>query len=74
MLEVCSGTKEVKLTLLHPHGPSNSFKYSEPQNIHTISMDDILTLVDPRIRSGCVYSDKKEMAFATKQLYTVSPQ
>ena len=23
-LEVCSDTKEVKLTLLHPHGPLNS--------------------------------------------------
>ena len=59
MLEVCSDTKEVKLTLLHPHGPSNSFKYSVPQNIYTIPMDDILMLIDPRTRSGCVYSDKK---------------
>ena len=44
VLEVCSDTKKVKLTFLHPHGPSNSFKYPEPQNIHTIPMDDILTL------------------------------
>ena len=74
MLEVCSDTKEVKLTFLYPHGPSNSFKYPEPQNIHTTPMDDILTLVDPSTRSGCVYSDKKEMTFATKQHHTVSPQ
>ena len=74
MLEVCSDTKEVKLTFLYPHGPSNLFKYPEPQNIHTTPMDDILTLVDPRTRSGCVYSDKKEMTFATKQHHTVSPQ
>ena len=60
MLEVCSDTKEVKLTFLHPHGPSNSFKYPEPQNIHTITMDDILTLVDPRTRSGRVYSLTKK--------------
>ena len=39
VLEVCSDTKEVKLTFLHPHGPSNSFKYPEPQNIHTMPMD-----------------------------------
>ena len=70
-LEVCSDTKEMKLTFLHPHGPSNSFKYPEPQNIHTIPMDDILTLVDPRTRSGHVYSmTKKEMTFATEQLRT----
>ena len=60
VLEVCSNNKEVKLTFLHPHGPSNSFKYPEPQNIHTIPMDDILTLVDPRTRSGRVYSLTKK--------------
>ena len=76
VLEVCSDTKEVKLTFLHPHGPSNSFKYPEPQNIHTIPLDDILTLIDPRTRSGRVYSLTKKyvMTFATKQLHTVSPQ
>ena len=31
VLEVCSDNKEVKLTFLHPHGPSNSFKYPEPR-------------------------------------------
>ena len=75
VLEVCSDTKEVKLTFLHPPGPSNSFKYPEPQNTHTIPMVDILTLVDPRTRSGRVYSlTIKEMTFATEQLRTVSPQ
>ena len=56
VLEVCSANKEVKLMFLHLHGPSSSFKYPEPQNIHNIPMDDILTLVDPRTRSGRVYS------------------
>ena len=60
MLEVCSDTKKVKLTFLHPQGPSNSFKYPEPRNIHNIPMDDILTLVDPRTRSGRVYSLTKK--------------
>ena len=37
MDEVCSDTsKEAKLTFLLSHGPSNSFKYPESQNIHTI--------------------------------------
>ena len=75
VLEVCSDTKKVKLTFLHPQGPSNSFKYPEPRNIHNIPMDDILTLVDPRTRSGCVYSlIKKEMTFATERLHSVSSQ
>ena len=56
VLEVCSDNKEVKLTFLHPHGPSNSFKYPEPQNILNIPTGDILTLVDPRTRSGRVYT------------------
>ena len=52
MLEVYDDTKEVKPTFLHPHGPSNSFNYSEPHTIHTIvPVDDILTHVDP---CGCV--------------------
>ena len=60
VFEVCSDTKEVKLTFLHPHGPLNSVKYPEPQNIHTTPMDDILTLVGPRTRSGRVYSLTKK--------------
>ena len=71
MLQVCSDTKEV-LKFLYPHGPSNSFKYPDPQNIHTIPMDDILTLVDPRTKSGCVNSDKKRNNFAIKQHHTVT--
>ena len=64
-------TKEVNLTFLHPHGPSNSFKYPELHNIHTIPMVDVLTLVDPRTRGGRVYSlTKKEMTFDTEWLRT----
>ena len=75
VLKVCCDTNKVQLTFLHPHGPSNSFKYPEPQNIHTIPMDHILTLVDPRTRSGRVYSlTKKEMTLATKLLHTISSQ
>ena len=36
VLEVCSDTKAVKLTFLHPHGPANSFKYPTPHNIRTM--------------------------------------
>ncbi len=52
---------------------SRSVKYPEPHNIHTIPMDGILTLVDPRTRSGRVYSlTKKEMSCATERFYTMS--
>ena len=74
-LEVCSDPKEMKRTFLHPHGPSNWFKYPEPQNINTIPMDDILTHVDRRTKSVNMYSlTKKGMTLATEQLCTLSPQ
>ena len=67
VLEVCSDTKEMKLTFLHPHGPPNWFKYPEPQNYRTIPMDGILTLVDPMTRSGRVYSmiDRNDLCYQT---------
>ena len=68
VLGVCSDTNQVKLTFMHPHGPSNSFKYPDPHDISTISMESTLTLVDSRTtRSGRVYSlIKKEMRCATE--------
>ena len=68
---MCSETKEVRPTFLHLHGPANSFKYPTPHNIRTLPMDNIntLTLVDPRTRSGRVYSlTKKEMTAAKERL------
>ena len=38
----------------------NSFRYAGPRDIHTMPMDDIVTLVDPQTRSGHVYSLTKE--------------
>ena len=62
----------MKLTFLHPQGPSNSFKYPEPRNIRNIPIDDILTFVDPRTRSDRVYSlTKKEITFAAERLRSV---
>ena len=59
MLEVCSDTKEVKLTFLHPHIPSNLFKYPETQNIHTIPMDDIIRRPKDK-KWSCVLFDRLE--------------
>ena len=37
----------------------------EPKNIHTIPMDDILTLVESWMRSDCVYALKKKYFYQT---------
>ena len=61
---------QVKLTFLHPHGPS---KYPEIQDIRTIPTDDILTLADPRTRTGHVYTlSKKETTSASEMFRVVS--
>ena len=75
VLGVCSDTNQVKLTFMHPHGPSNSL-YTQTLTINTIPMESILTLVDPRTtRSGRAYSlTKKEMSCATERLQTLSSQ
>ena len=73
MLEVIQEDSVVKLTFLHPHGPSSSFKYPEIQDIRTVPMDDIITHVDPRTRTGSVYTLlKKEVTFASEKLRVVS--
>ena len=41
---------------LYPHGPSLSFKYPPVQDILIILITDILTTVDPRTTTGCVYT------------------
>ena len=67
VLEVVQEDSQVKLTFLHPHGPSTSFKYPEIQDIRTVPIDDILTLVDPRTRTGRVYTLlKKDITSASK--------
>ena len=43
-VEVGTENAEVKLTFLHPHGPSRSFKYP--------SIPDILTKVNPKTPTG----------------------
>ena len=47
-------THEVRLTFLHPPGPSSLFKYPQAQDMRTVPMENVLTLVDPRTRTGCV--------------------
>ena len=59
----------------HPHGPSNSYKYPGTQDIHTIPMDNILTLVDPRTRTGRVYTlSKKEITTASERFRVLTAE
>ena len=60
MLEIIQEDSQVKLTFLHEHGPSSSYKYPGSQDIHTLPIKNILTLVDPRSRSGRVYTLPKD--------------
>ena len=63
-------TQEVRLTFLHPPGPSSSFRYPQSQDIRTVPIENILTLVDPRTRTGRVYTlTKKDITYASKMLY-----
>ena len=65
MLQIIREDSQVKLTFLHPHGPSSSYKYPGTQDIRTVPINNI---VDPRSRSGCVYTlSKDKTKLASKQ-------
>ena len=68
VLEIIQEDSQVKLTFLHPHGPSSSYKYPVTQDIRTVPMDNILALVDPRTRTGHVYTlSKKQITTASEK-------
>ena len=60
MLQIIQEDSQVKLTFLHPHGPSSSNKYPGTQGIRTVLIKNSLTLVDPRSRPGHVYTLSKD--------------
>ena len=63
---------EVRLTLLHPHGPSRSYKYPTVPDIVTLPLTSILTLVEPRTTTGCTYSvNQRDSRAARDKLNTV---
>ena len=72
MLQLDADNNEVRVTFLHPHGPSHSFKYPRIQDILSIPMSDILTTVDPRTATGRVYTiTQKESRAASEKLITI---
>ena len=69
VLEVDSENIEVKVTFLHPYGPTRSFRYPSVPDILTIPATNILTKVSPRTGTGHVYTlTQKESKAATAKL------
>ena len=69
MVEVDTENAEVKLTFLHPHGPSRSFKYPSSFDILTVPLTDTLTKVNPKTPTGRTYTlGRKESKAATEKL------
>jgi len=72
VLEVIQEESRVKLTFLHPPGPSSSCKYPAMEDICIVPIDNILTRVEPRTRTGRVYSITKRENTAASELYQQS--
>ena len=69
VLQLSEDDDRVRVTLLHPPGPHSSFRYSPIEHIVTVTTNDILSVVDPRTRTGRVYTlMKKEIKAATDKL------
>jgi hypothetical protein len=63
----------VKLTFLHPHGPSSSFKYPAHEDIRTIALNNVFIFVDPRTRFGRTYSlTRKEIQLTVEKFKEAS--
>ena len=72
VLHLSPDESQVKLKLLHPPGPANSFKYPPLEHTITIAIKDVLTIVDPRTRTGRVYTlSQKEVKSASQKLGTM---
>ena len=72
VLQLSPDEDRVKVTLLHPPGPSNSFRYPKSEHIVTVTVKDILTVVDPQTRTECVYTPSmKETKAATEKFSSV---
>ena len=68
-LRLNSNDTKVRLTVLHPFGPASSFRYPAKEDVVEVSTRDILTVVQPRTRTGRVYTlTKKELKEATDRL------
>ena len=73
VLEKDIDNAEIKLSFLHPHGPSQSFKYPASPDINVMPISNILTAVEPRTTTGRRYSIlQKDAKEATNKLKTIA--
>ena len=73
VLQTDSENVKVKLTLLHPHGPCQSFKYPTVPDLLTLPLTDILTLVKPRTTTGRVLPiTQKDSKIASDKLSSMT--
>ena len=69
LLQVSEDSEQVRVSFLHPHGPSRSCKDCARPDILSIPVEDLLTSVDPRTARGHTYTlTQREMQSATEKL------
>jgi hypothetical protein len=59
-------TVQVKLSLLHPSGPSRSFRYPHAPEIVTVPLYRVVLLVEPRTTTGRTYTIPQNVSKAAR--------
>ena len=71
---LCPGTHEVSVNFLHPHGPSSSYVFPEPQDSLVVDVSDVLIQLCPSTATGRTYTlhrndtDRANAALEKKRL------
>ena len=68
MLVTDKENAEVKVTFLHPRGPSYSFKYPSQPDILIVPSSNILNKLDAKTATGRTYTLSRESKPATQKL------
>jgi hypothetical protein len=71
ILEVMIESSEVKLSFLHPHGPSASFVYPSQPDVLIVDASDVLMIANPVTITGRTYTLTKSETGKAKQFNTV---
>ena len=72
MLGIIQADNSVNLTFLHPYGSSSLFRFPETHDICTVPIDDILMVVDPRTRTGRVYTLSRKEIMSTSEKFCIA--
>ena len=59
---------QVKLSLLHPSGPSRSFRYPRTPEIVTVPLFRVVLLVEPRTTTGRTYTIPQNVSKAASAI------